>query len=148
MCSSDLYETDFGGKTGTTSNYSDAWYMGVTPNLVAGVWVGGEYRCIHFRNGAIGQASRTALPVYARFMEYILNDKHLEKIYKGRFPSPNLKKINKPYDCDVMVEEKSGNPNFFERLFQRKKRSELRDSIKEEKKKARKERREKRHERR
>ena len=43
------YNTDFGGKTGTSSNHSDAWFVGVTPNLVGGCWVGGEHRSIHFR---------------------------------------------------------------------------------------------------
>lgn len=48
-------DTDFGGKTGTSNNHSDAWFVGVSPHLVVGAWVGGEYRCIHFRTGALGQ---------------------------------------------------------------------------------------------
>ena len=51
--------TEFGGKTGTSSNHSDAWFVGVSPNLVGGAWVGGEYRSIHFRTGELGQGSRT-----------------------------------------------------------------------------------------
>ena len=58
-----IRDTEFGGKTGTTNNHSDAWFMGVSPKLVVGAWVGGEYRCIHFRTGALGQGSRTALPI-------------------------------------------------------------------------------------
>ncbi len=58
---SNFRDTDFGGKTGTSNNHSDAWFMGVTPKLVVGAWVGGEYRSIHFRTGALGQGSRTAL---------------------------------------------------------------------------------------
>ena len=56
-------DTDFGGKTGTSNNHSDAWFVGVSPHLVVGAWVGGEYRCIHFRTGALGQGSKTALPI-------------------------------------------------------------------------------------
>ena len=56
-------DTEWGGKTGTSNNHSDAWFMGVSPKLVVGAWVGGEYRSIHFRTGALGQGSRTALPI-------------------------------------------------------------------------------------
>ena len=67
--------TDFGGKTGTSNNYSDAWFVGTSPNLVAGVWVGGEYRCIHFTSGAQGQGSRTALPICGRFFQKVWKPK-------------------------------------------------------------------------
>lgn len=65
---------DFGGKTGTSNNHSDAWFVGVTPGLVGGAWVGGEYRSIHFRTGKLGQGSRTALPIFGLFMNKVLND--------------------------------------------------------------------------
>ena len=55
-------DTDWGGKTGTSNNHADAWFMAVSPKLVVGCWVGGEYRSIHFRTGALGQGSKTALP--------------------------------------------------------------------------------------
>lgn len=74
------YNTDFGGKTGTSSNHSDAWFVGVTPNLVGGCWVGGEHRSIHFRTGALGQGSRTALPVFGYFMEKVLADDSCQNI--------------------------------------------------------------------
>ncbi len=74
--------TDFGGKTGTSNNHSDAWFVGVTPGLVAGAWVGGEYRSIHFRTGALGQGSRTALPVFGYFMQDLLKDKRFKKYYR------------------------------------------------------------------
>ena len=51
-------DTDWGGKTGTSNNHSDAWFMAVSPKLVVGAWVGGEYRSIHFRTGALGQGSK------------------------------------------------------------------------------------------
>ena len=80
-------DTDFGGKTGTSNNHSDAWFMGVTPKLVVGAWVGGEYRSIHFRTGALGQGSRTALPICGYFLESLLQDPAFQK-YRGKFHSP------------------------------------------------------------
>jgi penicillin-binding protein 1A len=68
---------DVGGKTGTTSNFSDAWYMGVTNELVAGIWVGGDDRSIHFRSLALGQGSRQAMPAFAKFMDKAYADKDL-----------------------------------------------------------------------
>ena len=67
-------DTDFGGKTGTSSNNSDAWFIGVSPRLVCGAWVGGEYRAIHFRTGQLGQGSKTALPICGRFLKSVLSD--------------------------------------------------------------------------
>lgn len=80
------YDTEFGGKTGTSSNHSDAWFVGCAPNLVGGAWVGGEYRCIHFRTGALGQGSRTALPIFGYFMDKVLADKNFPQ-YHGKYPS-------------------------------------------------------------
>ncbi|MEG0645678.1 MAG: transglycosylase domain-containing protein [Bacteroides sp.] len=91
------YDTEFGGKTGTSSNHSDAWFVGVTPHLVGGAWVGGEHRSIHFRTGELGQGSRTALPIFAYFMEGVLKDQSLKQ-YRGKFPQPK-EKINKSYGC-------------------------------------------------
>ena len=76
-----------GGKTGTTSNYSDGWFMGITPNLVCGMWVGGEDRSIHFRSGTYGQGARMALPIYGLFMRKVYADKRLD-IDTGPFPAP------------------------------------------------------------
>jgi penicillin-binding protein 1A len=81
--------TDFGGKTGTSNAHSDAWFVGVSPKLVVGAWVGGEYRCIHFRTGQLGQGSRTALPICGFFYEKVLNDPTFSKKYQGKFaPAP------------------------------------------------------------
>ncbi len=74
-------DTDWGGKTGTTNNHSDAWFMAVSPNLVVGSWVGGEYRCIHFRTGALGQGSKTALPVCGKFIYEVMRDKAFQKYH-------------------------------------------------------------------
>ena len=85
-------DTDWGGKTGTSNNHSDAWFMGVSPKLVVGAWVGGEYRCIHFRTGALGQGSRTALPICGLFLQSVLNDPAFAK-YRVKF--------GKPKDADI-----------------------------------------------
>lgn len=79
--------TDFGGKTGTSNNNADAWYIGVTPKLVGGVWVGGEFPCIHFRTGALGQGGKAALPIFGDFIKKVLHDKRFGK-YKAKFPEP------------------------------------------------------------
>lgn len=80
-------DTEFGGKTGTSNNHSDAWFVGVSPKLVAGAWVGGEYRSIHFRTGQLGQGSRTALPICGYFFQSVLGDANFKK-YHGKFGSP------------------------------------------------------------
>ena len=95
----DIRDTDFGGKTGTSNNHSDAWFMGVSPKLVVGAWVGGEYRCIHFRTGALGQGSRTALPICGYFFESVFNDPAFEK-YHGKFEKPKeIDVSSSQFDC-------------------------------------------------
>lgn len=91
------YETEFGGKTGTSSNFSDGWFIGITPHLVSGVWVGGEHRNARFRTSQLGEGLRTALPVYGLYMEKVLQDSDLKK-YRGKFEKPVIK-ISKPYTC-------------------------------------------------
>ena len=82
-------QIDAGGKTGTSNNHSDAWFVGVTPGLVCGAWVGAEDRCIHFRTGALGQGSRTALPIVGLFMQKVLADADLGQKYRQRYaPTP------------------------------------------------------------
>lgn len=81
-------QLDMGGKTGTSNNHSDAWFIGVTPNLVAGAWVGGEYRSIHFRTGALGQGSRTALPVVAQFLRSVMDCAPLKEKYLHKYGMP------------------------------------------------------------
>ncbi len=68
------WETPVAGKTGTTQNNSDGWFMGFVPNLVTGVWVGGEDRDIHFDNLRNGQGSATALPIWGKYMNKVYND--------------------------------------------------------------------------
>ncbi len=95
----DLFKhTDFGGKTGTSSNHSDAWFVGVSPKLVGGAWVGGEHRSVHFRTGQLGQGSRTALPIFGSFMEKVLKDESLKQ-YRGKFPTKPKEPISRNYSC-------------------------------------------------
>ena len=91
------FKTAIGAKTGTTSNYSDAWFMGITPNLVCGMWVGGEDRSIHFRTGAYGQGARLALPLYGIFMQKVYADKSLD-VDTGPFPLPSTP-LTMELDC-------------------------------------------------
>ena len=90
--------TSFGGKTGTSNNHSDAWYIGVTPGLVGGAWVGGEYRSIHFRTGALGQGSRTALPIWGYFIQSLLADPRFTN-YQQKFGEPKEKLDPSEYTC-------------------------------------------------
>lgn len=76
-----------GGKTGTTTNFSDGWYIGVTPDLVTGVWTGGEDRYEHFRSLSQGEGSVTALPTWAGYMKQIYSNASLG-ISKGDFKAP------------------------------------------------------------
>ena len=87
-----LYDVDLGGKTGTSNRHADAWFVAVSPGLVCGSWVGGEYRQIHFRWGALGQGSRTALPICGRFLQLVLSDPQFQK-YHQRF-QPAKEPIN------------------------------------------------------
>ncbi len=92
-------DTEFGGKTGTSNNHSDAWFVGVNPKLVCGAWVGGEYRAIHFRTGQLGQGSRTALPICGAFYQKVLSDAKFQK-YHGRFQKPEGEDISPGlYQC-------------------------------------------------
>ena len=97
----DVTDTDFGGKTGTTNNYSDGWFMGVTPNLVCGAWVGGEYRSIHFHNGQ-GQGAKTALPICAEFLSKVYHSSSFRSLHR-HFEEANSEEyyIN-PCDSDSL----------------------------------------------
>ncbi len=97
------YNTNFGGKTGTTNNNSDGWYIGVTKNLVGGCWVGGEYRSVHFRSGRMGQGSHTAMPVYAYFMEKVLKDPGLRKKYEGKISDKPDRDILRTWKCSTYI---------------------------------------------
>lgn len=90
-------DNQIGGKTGTSSHYVDGWYMGVTKDLVTGVWVGADDRSVHFTTSENGEGSHTALPIFARFMEKVYADPKSGYTW-GAFPKPWVK-ITKEYQC-------------------------------------------------
>ena len=93
-------DTDFGGKTGTSNNHSDAWFIAVSPKLVVGAWVGGEYRSIHFRTGALGQGSKTALPICGYFIRSVFSDPAFQG-YHGKLDKPKDEDITSDmYGCE------------------------------------------------
>ena len=91
------FENPIAGKTGTTQNQSDGWFLGMVPNLVTGVWVGGEDRSIHFKDIAYGRGATMALPIWALFMKSVYDNEDL-LISKEDFESPDVLTI--PIDCD------------------------------------------------
>jgi penicillin-binding protein 1A len=86
-----------GGKTGTSSDYVDGWYMGITKDLVTGVWVGCDERSVHFRTSGTGEGSHTALPIFGRFMEKVYRDPSTGYTY-GPFPKATVE-ITRQYNC-------------------------------------------------
>ena len=90
---------EIGGKTGTTDNQSDGWFMGVTQNLVSGTWVGGELRSIHFKGIKLGQGANMALPIYGLFQQQVYSDTINSHIYPVNFDKP-ANGINVELDCD------------------------------------------------
>ncbi len=101
------------GKTGTTQNQSDGWFMGITPELVSGCWVGCEDRIVHFRTLEDGQGARTAMPIWALYMQRVYADNTLA-VSKKEFERPE-EHISVELDCDKYVqpgEEKHIFDNF------------------------------------
>lgn len=98
-------DNEIGGKTGTTNNASDGWYMGVTQNLVTGVWVGGDERAIHFRNWFFGQGGKSARPIWAKYMLKVYADPN-SGIKKGPFRVP-ASGLDISLDCAKYQEQDS-----------------------------------------
>ena len=112
-------KAQMGGKTGTTNNNSDGWFMGFTPSLATGVWVGGEERSIHFDKMADGQGANTALPIYALYIQKVYADSTLMYTPADTFAvdstifipcegliDPNVPKENLP-EPEVNLEEEA-----------------------------------------
>lgn len=99
------FKNPIAGKTGTSQNNSDGWFMGMVPNLVTGVWVGGDDRAIHFRNTAYGQGATMALPIWGMYMKSCYADEDLN-ISTGNFTRPDNLSIET--DCSKWRE---GNPD-------------------------------------
>ncbi len=97
---------EIAGKTGTTQNCSDGWFIGITPDLVSGCWAGFEDRAVHFENMEWGQGASEALPVWAEYMKNAYADKSLN-ISQGDFEKPE-KPLTIECDCDKYNKENSG----------------------------------------
>ena len=106
------FENEIGGKTGTTQNNSDGWFMGITPNLVTGVWSGNEDRSIHFRDTYYGQGANMALPVWAEYMQRVYADTFELGIYPKEFDVS--KSIDVLLDCGEQFQDLEENNNFEE----------------------------------
>lgn len=106
--------TPIAGKTGTTQNNSDGWFIGITPDLIGGAWVGCEDRAIHFRSTSLGQGANTALPIWALFMKKVYADEKIQ-ISKGDFDKPE-KPLSIELNCERYKEAisnpSSGGNNF------------------------------------
>ena len=85
------------GKTGTTQNSTDGWFIGITPDLVSGAWVGAEDQSIRFNSGSLGQGANMALPIWGLYMKAVYDDKEIE-ISKEDFAQPNPY-IKKRLEC-------------------------------------------------
>jgi penicillin-binding protein 1A len=104
-----------GGKTGTTQNNSDCWFMGFTPSLVGGCWVGGDERDIHFNSMNEGQGARAALPVMGIFLKKVFNDSRLGYSASEQFTVPA--KYSNPCGSDLEIEELKIAPGVMDDLF-------------------------------
>jgi len=93
------------GKTGTTQNQSDGWFMGITPDLTTGIWTGAEDRSVHFKTITLGQGSNMALPIWALYMKKVYSDPTLH-ISQGDFQKP-LSNVDLEFDCDKYEEEQN-----------------------------------------
>ncbi len=107
---------DIAGKTGTTQAQADGWFIGATPKLVAGVWVGGPTRLIRFRSTRLGQGANTALPIWARFMQQVNQEPDFDMIKKARFAHPG-RRVMAQLSCDFYKETLEEDRGFFWRLF-------------------------------
>ena len=96
---------EVGAKTGTTSNYSDGWFMGVTKDLVSGAWVGGDNRSVHFRTLALGQGARMAMPIWVEYMKLVYADDRLD-YEKGAFERPRTG-LSIEIDCNEYQTDES-----------------------------------------
>ena len=118
---------DFAGKTGTTQDQADGWFIGMTPNLVAGAWVGGEDQSVHFRTLGAGAGGHTALPIVGQFYSQIFRNSKFQNIRYSRFDQPSgetLALLDVPPYLEVLPLTVKG---FFQDLFGRKDNNENRD---------------------
>lgn len=130
-------KNEYAGKTGTTQNNSDGWFIGFSPNLVVGVWVGADSPLVRFRTTQLGQGAHTAMPIFARFMKKIETNKALSKRTTTQF-APLPDSLSDYFTCEDYVEQLATNKGllFFDRLFNPKKKTK--PAIKQKPKKTKK----------
>lgn len=127
------FNSEFAGKTGTTQNNTDAWFIGMNPKIIAGVWVGGDSPVVRFRNATYGQGAYSALPVYAYFFQDIFNDPKYNYLKNLSFNIPDTLKTT--FECndfeelvrikfkDVLEKEDISIGDFIRGLFSKEKKS-------------------------
>jgi penicillin-binding protein 1A len=117
-------QNDIAGKTGTTQNNKDAWFVSVMPELVTVTWVGHDDHRIGFSSTAIGQGANAALPVFANLLQKMNADPYFDEITGAKFNEPS-EEVQKALDCET-----SKRPGFFDRLFDKDKRNKKFDKKK------------------
>ncbi len=121
------FENELAGKTGTTQNNTDGWFIGYTPVLITGVWVGGDYPNVRFRYGGYGQGASSALPIWARYMQKIYRNPLYKYSKNLSFQIPE--EVIEEVDCDDYLESswdrfwhrEIKRPGFFQKIFKREK---------------------------
>lgn len=126
------FEGDIAGKTGTTQNNTDAWFMGITPRLVAGVWVGGDNPVVRFQTTSYGQGAYAALPVYANFMQDLYNNPKYSYLQNEQFQISDsvyslldcndFEEDHEPRILDLFKKEDENIGDFIKRIFKRKRK--------------------------
>lgn len=122
-------KNDMIGKTGTTQSHADGWFIGATPKLVAGAWVGGDNRLVRFRNIKLGQGANTALPIWANFIQAFNKDETFKSLRYARFPTPS-RSVRAALACDFYRDE-DDEGGFLRELFAKKGEKERTEAQKE-----------------
>lgn len=132
------FTSEFAGKTGTTQNHSDGWFIGMSPTIVVGAWVGGDSPVVRFRNLTYGQGGYTALPIYAKFFSKLYRDPVYKYLKAASFNIPQ--KVQEELDCedfsdkgegivfDISKIKETGVGEFIKGIFGRKKRNKKRNA--------------------
>jgi penicillin-binding protein 1A len=117
-------QSDLAGKTGTTQNNADGWFMAITPNLICGTWVGAESPTVRFRSTSLGQGAATALPITAGWIRAVERDRAVASLIGRSFPSSSAQIMLDTY-CPLYVENRTDS--FLEGLFDKDTRLEKKD---------------------
>jgi penicillin-binding protein 1A len=132
------FDSDLAGKTGTTQMNTDAWFIGMNPKLIAGVWVGGDSPVVRFKNNTYGQGAYSALPVYAYFLQDLYKDSkynYLESLsfsvadsVKREFTCNDYEEVAKVKLMDVIEREDLSIGDFIKSLFKRDKKKDQKEN--------------------